>query len=138
MGERPAVLIVDDDAATCAALGERLAEDGLTSEFVHDGVTGVARLQEFAVHVVGILQRFRQPLGVSQDILAVPGLVRHFRIQRHRPRHLNHVDRVDRPLVPPAQGASQGQGVEADGRAVYRHEDVFDQERIVVQVVSSL
>jgi PleD family two-component response regulator len=41
--ERPAVLIVDDDPITCAALGERLAEDGLTSEFVHDGVSAVQR-----------------------------------------------------------------------------------------------
>ncbi len=43
MVERPAVLIVDDDPVTCAALGERLAEDGLTSEFVHDGVSAVQR-----------------------------------------------------------------------------------------------
>ena len=43
MGERPAVLIVDDDPVTCAALGERLAEDGLTSEVVHDGVSAVQR-----------------------------------------------------------------------------------------------
>ena len=43
MGERPAVLIVDDDPVTCAALGERLAEDGLTSECVHDGVSALQR-----------------------------------------------------------------------------------------------
>ena len=43
MVERPAVLIVDDDPVTCAALGERLAEDGLTSESVHDGVSAVQR-----------------------------------------------------------------------------------------------
>jgi len=40
---RPTVLIVDDDPATCAALIERLAEDGLASEAVHDGVTALQR-----------------------------------------------------------------------------------------------
>jgi DNA-binding response OmpR family regulator len=43
MDSRPAVLIVDDDPATCAALAERLAEDGLASEAVHDGVAAVER-----------------------------------------------------------------------------------------------
>ena len=43
MLERPAVLIVDDDPATCAALRERLLEDGLTSESVHDGLSAVQR-----------------------------------------------------------------------------------------------
>ncbi|HEV2251280.1 MAG TPA: response regulator [Candidatus Limnocylindria bacterium] len=43
MDARPTVLIVDDDPATCAALAARLAEDGLVSESVHDGVTAVQR-----------------------------------------------------------------------------------------------
>src|SRR5256714_2726735 len=43
MDVRTAVLIVDDDPAICAALSERLAEDGLSSESVHDGVTAVQR-----------------------------------------------------------------------------------------------
>ena len=41
MDPRPAVLIVDDDPALCAALRERLAEDGLSCEAVHDGVAAV-------------------------------------------------------------------------------------------------
>jgi PleD family two-component response regulator len=40
---RPTVLIVDDDPATCAALAERLAEDGIVSEAAHDGVTALQR-----------------------------------------------------------------------------------------------
>ena len=43
MDLRPAVLIVDDDPATCAALAERLAADGLSSTSVHDGVTAIQR-----------------------------------------------------------------------------------------------
>ena len=43
MDGKPAVLIVDDDPALCAALGERLAEDGLVCELVHDGVTAIQR-----------------------------------------------------------------------------------------------
>jgi PleD family two-component response regulator len=43
MDVRPAVLIVDDDPDICAALSQRLAEDGLSSESVHDGVTAVQR-----------------------------------------------------------------------------------------------
>ena len=43
MIDRPAVLIVDDDPLTCATLRDRLAEDGLTSESVHDGLTAVQR-----------------------------------------------------------------------------------------------
>lgn len=41
MDTRPAVLIVDDDPALCAALRDRLAEDGVSSESVHDGLTAV-------------------------------------------------------------------------------------------------
>jgi PleD family two-component response regulator len=37
------VLIVDDDPELCAALAQRLADDGLSSEAVHDGVTAVQR-----------------------------------------------------------------------------------------------
>ena len=43
MGGRAAVLIVDDDPATCAALAERLADDGIVSDSVHDGLTAVQR-----------------------------------------------------------------------------------------------
>ena len=43
MDGRPTVLIVDDDPATCAALAERLAEDGVVSEAVHDGLTAIQR-----------------------------------------------------------------------------------------------
>jgi PleD family two-component response regulator len=43
MDGRPAVLIVDDDAATCAALSERLAVDGIVCESVHDGLTALQR-----------------------------------------------------------------------------------------------
>jgi PleD family two-component response regulator len=43
MDARPTVLIVDDDPATCEALAARLADDGLVSESVHDGVTAVQR-----------------------------------------------------------------------------------------------
>jgi PleD family two-component response regulator len=43
MDARPTVLIVDDDPATCALLSERLAEDGISSEAVHDGVSAVQR-----------------------------------------------------------------------------------------------
>ena len=38
---RPAVLIVDDDPATCGALADRLAADGVSSASVHDGVTAI-------------------------------------------------------------------------------------------------
>jgi PleD family two-component response regulator len=37
------VLIVDDDPELCAALAQRLADDGLSSEAVHDGVTAIQR-----------------------------------------------------------------------------------------------
>jgi PleD family two-component response regulator len=40
---RPAVLIVDDDQATCAAIAERLQADGLATETVHDGVSAIQR-----------------------------------------------------------------------------------------------
>lgn len=40
---RPTVLIVDDDPVTCVALIERLAEDGILSQAVHDGVTALQR-----------------------------------------------------------------------------------------------
>jgi diguanylate cyclase (GGDEF)-like protein len=43
MGGKPAVLIVDDDPATCALLVERLAMDGIVSEAVHDGLTALQR-----------------------------------------------------------------------------------------------
>ncbi len=43
MDLRPAVLIVDDDQATCAAIAERLQADGLGTEIVHDGVTAIQR-----------------------------------------------------------------------------------------------
>jgi len=43
MDRRPAVLIVDDDPATCRMLMERLAEDGIASESAHDGVTALRR-----------------------------------------------------------------------------------------------
>ena len=40
---RPDVLIVDDDPATCSALAERLAADGVSSTSVHDGVAAIQR-----------------------------------------------------------------------------------------------
>ena len=43
MDARPTVLIVDDDPAICEALAARLADDGLVSESVHDGVSAVQR-----------------------------------------------------------------------------------------------
>jgi PleD family two-component response regulator len=43
MDGKPTVLIVDDDPDTCALLKERLAEDGVVSEAVHDGVSAVQR-----------------------------------------------------------------------------------------------
>ena len=43
MDGRPTVLIVDDDPSICAVLRERLADDGLVSEAVHDGVSAVQR-----------------------------------------------------------------------------------------------
>jgi DNA-binding response OmpR family regulator len=39
-------LIVDDDPALCATLADRLADDGLQSESVHDGLTAIDRAIE--------------------------------------------------------------------------------------------
>ena len=52
MDRRLAVLIVDDDPAICAVLSERLAEDGLVSEAVHDGASAVRRAIELRPQLV--------------------------------------------------------------------------------------
>jgi DNA-binding response OmpR family regulator len=52
MDARPAVLIVDDDPAICAAIGDRLALDGVSSESAHDGLTAVERAIGMRPHLI--------------------------------------------------------------------------------------
>ena len=84
-------------------------EDGVHAalyRLVHDGVTGVAGLEELPGDLE--VQRVRHLLGAGEDLLALSGLGAEIGVKGQGPRHFDHVHRVDLPLV--ALGQDTGQG----------------------------